>query len=80
MFGGREYKIDISVVNARMVWFVAVTAIVAGHVFSLYVAHVTAFRVFATRRAALLSQLPMMLLMVGYTMVSLWILSQPIVA
>ncbi|MBT5266415.1 MAG: hypothetical protein HOL85_16385 [Rhodospirillaceae bacterium] len=80
LFGSREYKIDISVVNARMVWFVAVTAIVAGHVFSLYVAHVTAFRVFATRRAALLSQLPMMLLMVGYTMVSLWILSQPIVA
>jgi hypothetical protein len=40
---------------------------------------VTALRIFHTRRGALLSQIPMLLLMVGYTMCSLWILSQPIV-
>ena len=36
-------------------------------------------RVFADRRAALISQLPILVLMVGYTMLSLWILSQPII-
>src|SRR5207249_3880227 len=36
-------------------------------------------RLFADRRAALWSQIPMVALMVTYTMLSLWILSQPIV-
>ena len=36
-------------------------------------------RAFKDHRAALLSQIPMVVLMVGYTMISLWILSQPIV-
>jgi hypothetical protein len=30
-------------------------------------------------RMALLSQIPMLVLLVGYTLLSLWILSQPIV-
>jgi hypothetical protein len=38
-----------------------------------------ALRAFPTTRAALYSQFPMMVLMVGYTVISLWILSQPVV-
>jgi hypothetical protein len=79
LFGTRGYRLDIGIVNARMVWFVSVTAIVAGHVIAVYVAHVMALRVFPTVRQAIVSQVPMMALMVAYTMVSLWILSQPIV-
>lgn len=79
LFGTAAYRLDIGVVNARMVWYVAVTAIVVGHVLAVYVAHVMAIRVFAERNAALRSQVPMLVLMVGYTMISLWILSQPIV-
>jgi len=37
-----------------------------------------ALNVFGTRRAALLSQIPMLVLMVAYTMTSLWMLAQPI--
>jgi len=80
LFGGKSYRLDLGIVNAKMVWYVAVSAIVAGHVIAVYVAHVTALRIFPTVRQALYSQFPMMVLMVGYTMVSLWILSQPIVA
>jgi hypothetical protein len=36
-------------------------------------------RLFATRRAVRRSQLPLLALMSGYTMLSLWILSQPLV-
>jgi hypothetical protein len=45
----------------------------------VYVAHVIALREYPTRRGALRSQVPMLVLMVGYTMVSLWIIAQPIV-
>ena len=38
-----------------------------------------AMRVYTDKRAALRSQYPMLLLMIGYTMVSLWIIAQPIV-
>jgi hypothetical protein len=46
----------------------------------VYLAHVMAVRVFGDRRAALRSQYPMLALMLGYTMMSLWIIAQPIVS
>ena len=79
LFGTAGYKMDIGIVTAKFVWYLSVSAIVAGHLIAVYLAHAMALRVFPTVRAALLSQLPMMVLMVGYTMISLWILSQPVV-
>lgn len=79
LFGTASYRLDIGIVNAKMIWYVAVASIVVGHVFAVYLAHATAMHVFLSVRQALLSQIPMMILMVSYTMVSLWILSQPIV-
>ncbi len=70
---------DLSVVDAKTVWYLAVAAIVIGHVLAVYLAHVMATRVYGDLRAAVLSQVPMMVLMVLYTMSSLWLLSQPIV-
>jgi hypothetical protein len=79
LFGSSLYMVDIGVVNARFVWYTSVIAIVTGHIIAVWLAHVMALRTFATNRAALLSQIPMLLLMVGYTMLSLWILAQPVV-
>jgi hypothetical protein len=73
------YQVDIGAIGPRAQWTVAVIAVVSGHVLACWLAHATALRVFADRRAALMSQLPILVLMVGYTMLSLWILSQPIV-
>jgi hypothetical protein len=56
-----------------------VAAIVIGHIIAVYLAHATALSTFGERRAALRSQISIVVLMVGYTMLSLWILSQPIV-
>ena len=50
------------------------------HIAAVYLSHAEAMRLFATRQAALRSQLPMLFLMVCYTMLSLWIIAQPIVA
>ncbi len=79
LFGTMDYAVDIGVIGARFVWYTAVVAIVVGHVFAVGVAHLVALRVFETAKAALRSQYPFLVLMVAYTMVSLWILSQPIV-
>ena len=79
LFGTTGYAIDISIVGAKFVWYTAVVAIVVGHVFAVGVAHFVALRVFESAGAALRSQYPFLILMVAYTMVSLWILSQPIV-
>jgi hypothetical protein len=79
LFGTRDRPIDIGVISMKAVWYIAVVSIVVGHVISVTLAHVEALRLFPTRRAAMLSQLPMLALMVAFTSTSLWILSQPIV-
>ncbi|NKB59497.1 MAG: hypothetical protein GKS00_24500 [Alphaproteobacteria bacterium] len=79
IFGTAAYKIDIGIVGAKFVWYLSVVSIVGGHLIAVYLAHIMALRVFPTARAALYSQIPMMVLMVGYTVLSLWILSQPVV-
>lgn len=75
-----SYQPNHGNVNAKMVRYAAVSGIVICHVVAVYVEHAKALRVFPTTRQALNSQIPMLQLMVGHTMVSLWILSQQIVA
>ncbi len=79
LFGTADFRPDIGIVNARVAWFVGVGAIVTGHIVAVYTAHVVSLRVFPNRVGALRSQAPMLVLMVGYTMLSLWIIAQPIV-
>ena len=83
LFGGREHQIDIAAVGMGFVWLFAVAAIVIGHVAAVALAHGEALRAQALKRGpphiAVMSQLPMLIFMVAYTMLSLWILSQPIV-
>ena len=46
---------------------------------AVYLAHLVAIRTFSDRAMILKSQYPMLTLMVVYTLISLWILAQPIV-
>jgi len=79
LFGTRGRAVDLGFVSPAVYWYGAVALIVIGHVLAVIVAHVEAVRRFASHRAALLSQLPMVVLMVAYTSLSLWIMAQPIV-
>ena len=79
LFGTRGYEVNIAFVSPYVFWYGATTIIVIGHVIAVYLAHVVALRELPTRRAAMLSQVPMVLLMVAYTMSSLWILAQPLI-
>jgi hypothetical protein len=79
LFGTAFYKPDIEMVGARFAWYTAVIAIVTGHMIAVYLAHRTALRLFGGGSRTLASQLPMVALMVAYTMLSLWIIAQPTV-
>jgi hypothetical protein len=68
------------IIDAGTVWHTQVALILLGHIIGVYLAHVEALRAFGDGRRALLSQLPMLLLMVLLTTMGLWILSLPIAA
>jgi hypothetical protein len=72
------YKPSFALAQASTVWFAQIVLIVLGHVIAVYLSHLKAGERFRTAQHALLSQYPMLVLMVMYTMTSLWILAQPI--
>lgn len=73
-----NFRPSYALAQAATVWYAQVVLIVLGHVVAVYLSHLRAGERFRTARRALLSQYPMLLLMVMYTMTSLWILAQPI--
>ena len=79
LFGTADYVTDIGIVTGKSLWFLSVAVVVAGHVTSVYLAHKAAMRLFKDPKLTLRSQAPMAALMVLYTVVSLWIIAQPIV-
>jgi len=79
LFGSAHFRPDIGIVGARFVWYTSLVAIVLGHVAAVSLAHIVALRRFGDPRLAIRSQYPMLVLMIAYTMMSLWIIAQPIV-
>jgi len=63
-------------------WFgsVKLACVLLGHVLAVWVAHSLAFELFPGVLAAIRSQVPSVVVMVFYTMVSLWVITQPYVA
>lgn len=78
LFGTARYRPNFDVVGARFIWYVSVIAIVTGHIFAVYCAHRIALRKIPDRQKVLASQLPMLVLMIAYTVISLWIIAQPV--
>jgi len=79
IFNTADYKINIGIVDARFAWYASIIFIVIGHISAAYLSHVAATQKFKEYRTVLLSQYPMMVLMILYTMLSLWMIAQPIV-
>ena len=61
-------------------WGSQVALIVVGHVVAVVAAHYVAVDRYDTIEAARYGHVPLVVLMVGYTVLSLWIISQPVVA
>ena len=80
LLGTGDYRINIGIINAKILWYLSVGLIVIGHIMAVYLAHLISLRTFQDRSMAISSQYPMLMLMVIYTVVSLWTIAQPIVA
>lgn len=79
LFGTASYYPDIGLLDARFVWYLSLASIVAGHVISTWLAHRIALREFGARRTAVAASVPLTVLMVIYTVVSLLIIADPLV-
>lgn len=79
LFGDNNYYYQKSptILAADTVWYIQLAAIVIGHVVATYIAHRIAVRTFDIKKQLLLSQIPMLFLMVLYTCFGLWLLSLP---
>jgi hypothetical protein len=60
---------------AWLVWNAQAVAIVGGHILAVLAAHLLAFRLHDSIREASLSQFPLVVLMIAYTVFGLWLLS-----
>ena len=81
LFGTAHLEVRAGIVagaqSAWWLWNLQSGAIVAGHVIAVLVAHGLASRLHREPRRALLSELPLAVLMVAYTLFGLWLLATP---
>jgi hypothetical protein len=75
-FGTAENGIDYGLISATGIWYVQVAALVIGHVTALVLGHDRALSVYGDTRLAARSQYWMLALMVGFTSLGLYLLSQ----
>lgn len=76
ILGTADYSINYRAMSNNVIWYVQVVALVLGHVAGLAVAHDKALAVWGKARAAVQSQVWMLVVMVGFTSLGLWLLSQ----
>lgn len=80
LFGTKNVVPNVGIISASVIWHLQVGFIIFGHIVAVYLAHIISLHIFKASKAAIMSQLPMVLLMVIYTITGLWILSQPLSA
>jgi hypothetical protein len=82
LLGTRELPVVTSFLSdperVYAIWHAQIALIVGAHVAGVVVAHALTLRL-AGRAPALAGQLPMLILMIGYTILGLWLLSTPAV-
>ena len=79
LFGTANFHPDIGLIDAQATWYIAIVAIVGGHVIAVWLAHRIALREFPGRKQAAIATVPLTLLMVAYTIVSLSVIAEPMV-
>jgi len=74
-----DYEVATGVMPTSVVWYVQIVVIVLAHVVAVVLAHRHLAATAPARREARRSEWPWLAAMVGYTMLSLWLLAQPLV-
>ncbi len=76
IFGTAGGGIDYGALSANAIWYIQVAALIVGHVTALVLGHDRALKVYGDTRLAARSQYWMLALMVGFTSLGLFLLSQ----
>jgi hypothetical protein len=76
VFGTADRSIDYGVIGATAAWYWMVGFVVVGHVAALTLAHDKALTIYSDVKLAVRSQYWMLAVMVGFTSLALWLLSQ----
>ncbi|WP_029888868.1 hypothetical protein [Polycyclovorans algicola] len=75
--GTAQWFMRVNAPDVYRIWDVQLALILGGHIVSVALAHRIAIGRLPDRRGAVVSQLPMLVLMVAFTVGGLWILAQP---
>jgi hypothetical protein len=76
LFGTADQTIDYGLIGATATWYWQVGFVVAGHVAGLILAHDRALALYDNAKLAVRSQYWFLAVMVGFTSLALWLLSQ----
>jgi hypothetical protein len=76
IFGTAGTQIDYGLIGSSVEWYVKVAMIVCGHVAALILAHDRALALYEDARQAVRSQYWMLGVMLGFTMLAVWLVSE----
>jgi hypothetical protein len=76
LFGSTDRKIDFTVISTTFIWYFQVAAVVIGHICALILAHDRAIALYEEPRKATRSQYWMLAVMICFTSLALWLLSE----
>jgi hypothetical protein len=76
IFGTSDSQIDYTLIGGEATWYFQVAFVVVGHVAALVLAHDRALALYDDPKQAVRSQYWMLAVMVGFTSLALWLLSQ----
>jgi hypothetical protein len=76
LLGTADSQIDYTLLGSNATWYFQVGFVVAGHVAALILAHDRALAMYEQAKQAVRSQYWMLAVMVGFTSLALWLLSQ----
>jgi YHS domain-containing protein len=76
LFGTAQWTLQ-PLIDLETLWILQVFFVMVGHVYSLWTARCTAGAIFGDSRATFRSQLPMLIAMILFSIMSLWLLKQP---
>ena len=76
IFGTADAAINFSLLSQNGAWYIQVALVIVGHVAALVLAHDRALATYGQASQAVRSQYWMLTIMVGFTMLALWLLYQ----
>jgi hypothetical protein len=76
LFGTASWDLGIGFISAEVFWYLQLAFVVGGHVAALVLAHDRALALYPDKRQAVRSQYWMLAIMVFFTVLALWLLSE----